>query len=195
MKKNAEVSACVDRIDTWRDETERLRSILLDHGLSEHLKWGKPCYSSHGTNVAIIQGFKDHCSLMFFKGALLEDTNGILTRPGPNSRAAMRVEFTSVGQINELESVLRSYVAQAVGIEEAGLKVEFKGGSDVAFPDEFASALEEDRALDEAFRSLTPGRQRGYLLHFSAAKQSKTRAARVERSVEKILAGKGLNDR
>ncbi len=195
MEKASEVTAYLDRLKEWRDETARLRMILLDHGLGEALKWGKPCFTSHGANVAIIQGFRGHCSLMFFKGSLLEDTHGILKRPGPNSRVAMRVEFTSTRQIDELEPVLRSYVDQAVAVEEAGLKVEIDGGTDAEVPEEFAAALDENRALDEAFHSLTPGRQRGYLLHFSSAKKSETRAARVAKCVERILAGKGMNDR
>lgn len=192
---NAKVDAYVGRATKWQGETKRLRTILLDCGLCEELKWGKPCYTFQGSNVAIIQGFKDHCSVMFFKGALLDDTHGVLVRPGEHSRTQMRVQFTNVGQIDELESVLRTFVDQAIAVEKAGLKVDLKEKRPLAFPKELSAKLDEDPDLAAAFHALTRGRQRAYVLYFSGAKQSKTRTARIERWVERILAGKGLNDR
>lgn len=192
---NPKVDAYVSRAKRWQDETERLRAILLDSGLGEELKWGKPCYTFQGSNLAIIQAFKDHCSLMFFKGVLLNDPDGVLVRPGKNSQAQMRVQFTSVDQIDELEAVLRAYVAQAIAVEEAGLKVDFKERRDLEFPEELTVKLEGNPDLAAAFQALTLGRQRAYVLHFSGAKQSETRAARIEKCVEGILAGKGLSDR
>lgn len=192
---NSKVDAFVGRASRWQDEIKRLRVILLDCGLGEELKWGLPCYTFQGSNLAIVQPFKGHCSLMFFKGSLLNDTHGLLVRPGENSQAQMRLQFTSLSQIDELEPVLRAYVDQAIAVEEAGLKVDFREKGDMEFPEELTTKLEENPDLAAAFRALTPGRQRAYVIHFSGAKQSKTRAARIERCVKRILAGKGLNDR
>lgn len=194
-EKNPEVDAFIRRTKKWQAETAKLRSILLDCGLDEELKWGKPCYTFEGSNLAIIQGFKDHCSLMFFKGSLLEDPHGILVRPGANSQAGMRVELTSVEQIEKTERVLRAYVKRAIRVEKAGLRVDFKEKHELQLPAELTAKLGESRALATAFRALTPGRQRAYVLYFSGAKQSKTRAARVEKHVKRILQGKGLDDR
>jgi len=194
-EKNPEVDAFIRRTKKWQAETAKLRSILLDCGLDEELKWGKPCYRFEGSNLAIIQGFKDHCSLMFFKGSLLEDSHGILVRPGANSQAGMRVELTSVEQIEKTERVLRAYVKQAIRVEKAGLRVDFKEKHELQLPAELTAKLGQNRALAAAFRALTPGRQRAYVLYFSGAKQSKTRAARVEKHVKRILQGKGLDDR
>ena len=192
---NPKVDAYVARAKKWQGETKKLRAILLDCGLGEELKWGKPCYTFEGGNLAIIQGFKDHCSLMFFKGTLLDDPDGVLVRPGENSRAQMRVEFTSMRQIDERESVLRTLIHQAKAVEKAGLKVDVGERRELEFPEELTARLDGDPDLAAAFHALTPGRQRAYILHFSGAKQSKTRVARIERCVERILAGKGLNDR
>lgn len=192
---NAKVDAFIEAAEGWQGEIRRLRALLLDCGLGEELKWGKPCYTAHGGNVAIIQPFKAHCALMFFKGALLDDSRGVLVRPGKNSRAARRVEFTSEAQIQELEPVLRTHIERAVEIEAAGLRVEKGTKPALELPEELQEKLKGDEGLARAFHALTPGRQRAYVLHFSGAKQSKTRRARVERCVEKILAGKGLNDR
>ncbi len=192
---NPKVDAYVSRARKWQDETKKLRAILLDCGLGEELKWGKPCYTFEDSNLAIIQGFKDHCSLMFFKGSLLEDTDGVLVRPGENSQAQMRVQFTSVRQIDEMEPVLRALVDQAKAVEQAGMKVDFGERREPELPEELTARLDGDPDLAAAFQALTPGRQRAYILHFSGAKQSKTRAVRIERCVERILAGKGLNDR
>jgi len=192
---NAKVDAYVGRADKWQDEAKRLRAILLDCGLVEALKWGKPCYTFEGSNVAIIQGFKDHCSLMFFKGVLLDDPDGVLVRPGEHSRAQKRVELTSVEQIDQMESVLREFVGQAIAVEKAGLRVDLEVKRELDLPEELTTKLGEDPDFAAAFHALTPGRQRAYVLHFSSAKQSRTRTARIERCVDRILAGKGLNDR
>ena len=189
------VDAFVTGASTWRDETAKLREILLDCGLDEALKWRKPCYSFGGGKVAIIQGFKHQCSLMFFKGTLLEDPHGVLVSPGENSQAAMRIEFPSIDRLRALEPVVREYVRAAIALEKAGAKVDFKEKNELVLPDELLARFQRDPALAAAFAALTPGRQRGYNLHFSAAKQSKTRAARIDKYAERILAGKGLNDR
>lgn len=186
------VSDYIARTTRWPGEIRKLRSVLLDCGLEEGLKWGKPCYMIDGRNVAIIQAFKEHCALMFFKGVLLEDTHGRLRSQGPNSRSAMRLEFGSEREITK--SVVRDYVRQAVRIEREGLRVEHSD-EDLELPEELRERLRADRALSKAFESLTPGRQRGYALHIGGAKQSKTRASRVEKCIPAILAGKGLHDR
>lgn len=191
--RSSRVDAFVNRVTNWQDEIRTLRSILLDCGLDEELKWGKPCFTFEGSNVAIIQPFKAHCSLMFFKGALLQDTHGLLRSQGKNTQSAMRLEFTSKGQIKK--TVVTSYVKQAIAVEQAGLKVDFKAKRELVLPEELRRILGNDEMLAEAFQALTPGRRRGYILHFSAAKQSKTRTARIERCIPKILAGKGMNDR
>lgn len=172
---------------------QKLRAVLLDCGLDESLKWGKPCFMFEGGNVAIIQPFKEHCSLMFFKGALLEDTHGLLRSQGENTQAALRLEFTSQAGIKK--AVVASYVQQAVAVERAGLAVDFKAKRELDLPEELTRVLKKDRELAKAFRALTPGRQRGYLLHFNGAKQPKTRTARIEKCIPKILAGEGMNDR
>ena len=192
-KRNPKVEAVVSRATKWRGEIEKLRSIVLDCGLDEDLKWGKPCYSLEGANVAIIQPFKAHCSLMFFKGVLLEDTHGLLRSQGENTQSALRLEFTDEAEIDE--DVVKSYVRQAIEAEKAGLRVERKPGRKAPFPEELTQALEKNRELAAAFAALTPGRQRAYALHFAGAKQSATRSARIQKCVPKILAGKGLQDR
>ena len=192
---NPKVDAFMQRADKWQEEMELLRTIALDSGLSEEMKWGKPCYTHEGSNVVIIQPFKDTCALMFFKGALLQDAKGVLERPGENSRAARRAMFTSVEQVKELEPVLKAYIAEAVAAEEAGLVVDSSGEEDLEYPEEFLEILEQDPELQAAFDELTPGRQRAYVMHFSAAKQSSTRTARVKRYRQQILEGKGMNDR
>lgn len=189
---NPKVDAFVSRARTWRGEIQKLRSILLECGLDEDLKWGKPCFMSEGKNVAIIQPFREHCSLMFFKGALLEDTHGLLRSQGENTQSALRLEFTSEAQIKK--AVLKSYVKQAVAVEKAGLEVDFKAKRELALPDELTQILQRDRKLARAFGALTPGRQRGYVMHFNGAKRSETRTARIEKCVPMILAGKGRHD-
>ncbi|MBK7585080.1 MAG: YdeI/OmpD-associated family protein [Myxococcales bacterium] len=193
--RNPKVDAFVQRAKKWSSETQKLRSILLDCGLGEELKWGKPCYTFEESNLAIIQGFKDHCSLMFFKGSLLEDKHGVLVPPGPNSQAAMRIDFTGVEQIQKSKKIIEAYVKQAIAIEKAGLQVDFKQKRALELPEELAALLKQNRPLATAFRALTPGRQRAYVLYFSGAKQAKTRTARIEKHVKRILAGKGMDDR
>lgn len=188
-----QVDAFVKRAKRWRGEIEKLRAILLECGLEEALKWGKPCFQAAGSNVAIIQPFKEHCALMFFKGVLLEDTHGLLRSQGANSQSALRLEFTSEAEIKK--TVLKSYVKQAVAVAKAGLQVDFKAKRELKLPEELTRILAKDPRLAEAFHALTPGRQRGYVLHFTGAKQSKTRTARVEKCAPKILAGKGMHDR
>jgi uncharacterized protein YdeI (YjbR/CyaY-like superfamily) len=192
-RQNPKVDAFVGRAKAWRGEIQKLRSILLELGLEEDLKWGKPCFMFEGTNVAIIQPFKEMCALMFFKGALLEDKHGLLRSQGENTQSALRMEFTSESQIKK--AVLKSYVKQAILVEEAGLKVEFKAKRELELPEELTQMFQKDRKLAKAFHALTPGRQRGYVLHFNGAKQSQTRTARIEKCIPKILAGVGFNER
>jgi uncharacterized protein YdeI (YjbR/CyaY-like superfamily) len=189
----SKVDAFIGRAKTWRAEIEWLRAILLDCGLDEDIKWGKPCFAFEGSNVAIIQPFKEHCSLMFFKGALLKDTHGLLRSQGENTQSAMRLEFTSIKQVTK--AAVASYVKQAVEVEKAGLKVEFKAKDELELPTELTQILKKDSKLAKAFKALTPGRQRAYVMHFSDAKQSQTRTARIEKCIPKILAGLGMNDR
>jgi uncharacterized protein YdeI (YjbR/CyaY-like superfamily) len=176
----------------WQGEIRNLRSILLECGLDEERKWGKPCFLFEGKNVAIIQPFKEHCSLMFFKGALLKDTHGLLRSQGQNTQSAMRLEFTSQAGIKK--ALVASYVKQAIAVEKAGLKVDFKAKRELDLPEELARILQKDSRLAKAFYALTPGRQRGYVLHFAGAKQSQTRTARIEKCRPRILAGKGIHD-
>jgi len=189
---NSKVDAFVNRAKTWRKEIEKLRSILLECGLDEDLKWGKPCFAFEGKNVAIVQPFKEHCSLMFFKGALFKDTHGLLRSQGENTQSALRLEFKSEAQIKK--AVLKDYVKQAIDVEKAGLKPEFKAKDELELPAELTQMLKKDRRLAKAFQSLTPGRQRSYVLHIAAAKQAQTRIARIEKNIPKILAGLGMNE-
>lgn len=190
---NAKIDAFLKDAEKWREEMEALRSIALDCGLSEELKWGKPCYSFKNGNVAIIQPFKDRCAFMFFKGALLNDPGGLLERPGPNSHAARRMMFSDVEEVVRLEPRLRVLISEATEVETAGMQV--PGRKDpVPIPEELARMYEEIPGLEQAFGALTPGRQRGYILHFTSAKQAKTRMSRIEKCVPRILEGKGLHD-
>lgn len=192
---NPSVDVLLRRTTKWRDETAALRSLLLGSGLGEELKWGKPCYTFNGANLAIVQGFKGSCALMFFKGALLEDTHRLLAAPGANSQAARRLEFTSVAQVKAAARAIRDYVAQAKALEQAGRTVDLKAKRELQLPEELTAAFTKRPKLGQAFRALTPGRQRAYVLHFAGAKQSATRAARIDKCVPAILAGRGLNDR
>lgn len=182
------------KVNNWREELEHLRRIVLDCGLTEEVKWRVPCYTHHKRNILIMSAFKEYCALSFFKGALLRDEHGILDKPGENTQAARLVRFTSVREIMVLEPVLKAYIYEAIEVEKAGLKVDFKEKTELVFPEEFQKKLDEDPALKTAFEALTPGRQRAYNLYFSAPKQSKTREARVGKCVEQIFNGKGLND-
>lgn len=178
----------------WQKEFETLRSIVLDCQLTEELKWGNPCYTFEKKNIVLIHGFKDYCALLLFKGALLKDPKGILVQQTENVQSARQIRFTSVQEIVKLKATLKSYIYEAVKVEEAGLKVDYKKTTDFAVPEEFQTKLDKSRALKTAFSSLTPGRQRAYLFYFSSAKQSKTRAARVEKYIDQILDGRGLDD-
>jgi uncharacterized protein YdeI (YjbR/CyaY-like superfamily) len=191
---NPAVDAFLSQAKQWREEFAQLRRIVLDCELTEELKWGKPCYSVQGGNVVLIHGFKAYCALLFMKGALLRDARGILVRQTEQVQAARQIRFTTVREILKLEPVLKAYVREAVEVEKAGLQVEFKRTEEFNVPAEFQARLDKTPALKKAFAALTPGRQRGYLLYFSGAKQSQTRAARVEKWLPHILAGKGLDD-
>ena len=179
---------------TWQKEFQKLRSIVLECGLTEELKWGKPCYSFDGRNVVLIHGFKEYCALLFMKGALLKDPKGILVQQTENVQAARQIRFTNAEEIVRLQRVLKAYVKEAVEVEKAGLEVSLKKTSDFKMAEEFQKRLDGSARLKKAFEALTPGRQRGYLLYFSGAKQAKTREARVEKCLPQILEGKGLDD-
>src|SRR5438874_11718177 len=172
----------------------KLREITLDFDLTEQFKWGHPCYALQNSNVVLMHGFKEYCALLFMKGALLKDAKGILVQQTKNVQAARQIRFTNVREIVEMEPVLKAYIKEAIEVEKAGLEVGYKKTSEFVIPEEFQNRLDESPALKTAFGALTPGRQRGYILYFSAAKQPKTREARVEKCVQQILDGKGLND-
>ena len=191
---NPEVDAVLREAEKWREEMAKLRMIVLDCQLKEELKWGKPCYTFQKNNIVIIQGFKEYCALMFFKGALIEDADEILIAPGKNTQAGRQVRFSDVQEIVEMEPILKAYINEAIEAEKAGLKVNFKETSEYPVPEEFQNKLDETPGLKTAFEALTPGRQRAYMLFFSGAKQSKTRESRVEKHIPRILNGKGLND-
>ncbi|MGV7207726.1 YdeI/OmpD-associated family protein [Oxalobacteraceae bacterium A2-2] len=188
------VSAWLAKANKWQDEYTRLRAIALSSGLTEDFKWGNPCYTLDGQNVVLIHGFKEYCAFLFFKGALMQDPKGILIQQTANVQSARQVRFTSAQQIDGLKKTLKAYIKDAIQVEQSGAKVEFKKTTEFTVPEEFQSRLDEDLALRDAFQALTPGRQRAYLLHFSSAKQSSTRVARIEKSIPMIFAGKGLND-
>jgi len=192
--KNPKVDAFLSEADKWQKEFKKLRTIILDCGLAEELKWGKPCYRFQENNIVLIHGFKEYCALLFMKGALLKDARGILIQQTENVQAARQIRFTNVREIAGMEPVLKAYIHEAIEVEKAGLKVDYKKSTELVFPAEFQIKLAENPALKTAFEALTPGRQRGYHLYFSAAKQSKTRASRVEKYLPQILKGKGLDD-
>jgi uncharacterized protein YdeI (YjbR/CyaY-like superfamily) len=200
---NPKVDFFFNKATKWKGEFEKLRTIILDCGLIEELKWGNPCYTlpasssgraSEKSNIVLIHGFKEYCALLFFKGVLLNDAGNILIQQSENVQVARQVRFTGVREIAELESVLKAYIYEAIEVEKAGLKVNLKKNTELIFPEEFQKKLDEIPALKTAFETLTPGRQRAYNLYFSAPKLSKTRAARVEKCMQQILNGKGLND-
>ena len=191
---NSKVDAYFSKAKMWREELEILRRIVLDCPLTEELKWGVPCYMLQKSNVVLIHVFKEYCALLFFKGALLHDPNGILIRQTENVQASRQIRFTNVREIVELEPILKAYIREAIEVEKAGLKVNFKKMSEYVIPIEFQNKLEKIPPLKTAFDALTPGRQRAYLLHFSQPKLSKTRESRVEKSIDLILDGMGLND-
>jgi uncharacterized protein YdeI (YjbR/CyaY-like superfamily) len=193
-RTNPKVDGFLRKAEKWREEFKKLRMVCLDSGLTEELKWGKPCYTYRQSNIVLIHGFKEYCALLFMKGALLKDPKGILVQQTENVQAARQIRFTNTREIAEKESVLKTYIKEAIEVEKAGLEVDYKKTSEFVIAEEFQNRLDESPALKKAFDALTPGRQRGYLLYFSAAKQPKTRALRVEKCVQQILNGKGLND-
>jgi uncharacterized protein YdeI (YjbR/CyaY-like superfamily) len=193
-RMNPKVAEYLRKAKKWQEEMKKLRRISLDCGLTEELKWGKPCYTFQKSNIVIIQGFKEYCALMFCKGALLNDPNGILKTPGENTQAARQIRFTTVREIVEMEPILKAYIYEAIEAEKAGLKVNFKKTTEFKIPEEFQNKLDKIPGLKTAFKALTPGRQRAYILYFSQPKQSKTRESRVGKCMQQILNGKGLND-
>ena len=178
----------------WQKEYEKLRTIILDCGLIEELKWGCPCYTFQNTNIVLIHGFKEYCAALFFKGALLNDPNGILIQQTKNVQSARQIRFTNAREIVKMEKILKAYVYEAIEVEKAGLKVKLKKTTEYKIPEEFQRKLTKSKALKTAFDKLTPGRQRGYIFYFSQPKLSKTREARVEKYMKHILNGKGLDD-
>ena len=191
---NPKVDFYFSKAKTWQKEIKKLRAIILDCNLAEELKWGCPCYTFEKSNIILIHVFKEYCALLFFKGTLLKDTKGILIQQTENVQSARQVRFTNIQQIVKLELILKAYIYEAVEVEEAGLKVELKKTTEYSIPEEFQKQLNKKPALKKAFDALTPGRQRGYMLYFSAPKQSKTRESRIEKCMLQILDGKGLND-
>ena len=193
-KLNPKVDWYFNKPTKWQQEYETLRMLILGCGLTEDLKWGCPCYTSEGKNIILIHGFKDYCAVLFFKGALLKDESGILIQQTPNVQVPRQVRFKSVKEIIKLEPILKAYIKEAIEVEKKGLKVALKKTSEYSMPEEFKNKLDENPALKKAFYGLTPGRQRGYLFTFSQPKQSKTREAKVEKYIPKILMGKGIDD-
>ncbi len=191
---NPKVDFYFSKSQKWQAELEQLRVIILDCGLTEELKWGVPCYTFQQNNILLIHEFKEYCAMLFMKGALLNDTYNILIQQTENVQAARQIRFTNVREIIEMEATLKAYIYEALELEKAGLKVELKKTTEFAMPEEFKQKLDEFPALKTAFETLTPGRQRGYLLHFSQPKQAKTREARIEKCMPLILAGKGWNE-
>lgn len=192
---NPKVDVFLSKAQAWQEEFEELRMIVLGCGLTEELKWGVPCYTFKNKNIVLIHGFKEYCALLFVKGALLKDAQDILVQQTENTQAARQVRFANVQGIVKMEPILKAYICEAIEVEKAGLTVDFKETAEFTIPEEFQKKLDEIPALKTAFGALTPGRQRAYILYFSAPKQSKTRESRVEKCVPSILDGKGLDDR
>jgi len=191
---NPKVDFYFSKSEKWQASLEQLRRIALDCQLTEELKWGTPCYTFQGKNIVLIHDFKEYCAFLFFKGALMNDSDGILIQQSKNVQAARQIRFTNVEEIVEMKSILKTYIYEAIEVEKAGLEVKFKKTEEFILVEEFKTKLEELPDLKKAFEALTPGRQRAYMLHFSSPKQSKTREARVEKCIPQILNGKGLND-
>lgn len=191
---NPKVDFYFDKAKQWQEEIKQMRMIVLDCGLKEELKWGTPCYTFEKSNIVLIHVFKEYCAFLFFKGALLKDPKGILIQQTKNVQAARQIRFTGIKEVVKLDPTLKAYIKQAIEVEKSGLKVELKKVTEYPVAEEFQLKLDAIPALKKAFQALTPGRQRGYLLHFAAPKQSKTRESRVEKCMEQILKGKGLND-
>jgi len=193
-KRNPKVDWYFTKAKQWKEESEKLREIILDCGLTEELKWGKPCYAFEGSNIVLIHGFKEYCAILFMKGALLKDPKKILVQQTENVQSARQLRFRNVEEIVKQQPAIKAYVKEAIALEKSGVAVPLKKTSDFKMAEEFQKRLKENAALKKAFEALTPGRQRGYLLYFSGAKQSATREARVEKCVPQILKGKGLDD-
>jgi uncharacterized protein YdeI (YjbR/CyaY-like superfamily) len=191
---NPKVDFFFDKATKWQKEYEKLRTIVLDCGLDEELKWGQPCYMFQKSNIVLIHGFKEYCALLFFKGALLSDAHGILIQQTRNVQSARQIRFTNIREIVKMVKILKAYIYEAIEVERAGLKVNLKKVSEFTIPEEFQKKLDKKPALKKAFAALTPGRQRSYILHFSQPKLSKTREERIEKCIPQILDGKGLND-
>ncbi|MED4056861.1 YdeI family protein [Niallia taxi] len=192
---NPKVDEFINKAKSWQEEYVKLRSIILDCELTEEFKWMHPCYTLNNKNIVLIHGFKEYVALLFHKGALLKDPEGILVQQTENVQAARQIRFTNLQEIVEKEAVLKAYIHEAIAVEEAGLEVELKKNEEYSVPEELQQKFAENPAFKEAFEALTPGRQRAYLLHFSQAKQAKTREARIEKYLPHILEGKGLNDK
>jgi uncharacterized protein YdeI (YjbR/CyaY-like superfamily) len=193
-RMNPKVDGLLRKAKKWHEEFETLREIVLDCPLTEEVKWGQACYTSEKRNIVLIHGFKEYCALLFFKGALLKDPKGILIQQTENVQSGRQIRFTNVREIVEMKATLKAYIREAIQVEKSGLKVKLKKTSDFKVPEEFQKKLDEIPALKKAFAGLTPGRQRGYLFYFSAAKQPKTRESRIEKCMPQILSGKGLDD-
>jgi len=193
-KMNPKVDGFLRKSKKWKEEYETLRNIVLDCRLTEDFKWMHPCYTYHNKNIVLIHGFKEYCAVLFHKGALLQDPHGILIQQTENVQAARQIRFTNVQEIVEMESILKAYIHEAIEVEKAGLEVNFKKNTDFIIPDELQNKFDAIPALKTAFEALTPGRQRAYILYFTQPKQSKTRESRIEKYIEHILNGKGLND-
>jgi uncharacterized protein YdeI (YjbR/CyaY-like superfamily) len=194
VQMNSKVDWFFDKSQKWQKEFKQLRTIVLACDLVEELKWGQPCYMFEKKNIVLIHGFKEYCALLFFKGALLKDPKGILIQQTENVQAARQIRFTDVSEITKMKAILKTYIYDAIEVEEAGLKVPIRKTSEFPAPEEFQNQLDKNPTLKKAFDALTPGRQKAYLLYFSAPKQSKTRESRVKKSMAQILKGKGLND-
>lgn len=191
---NPKVDFFFDKAEKWQKEYEKLRTICLECGLIEELKWGCPCYTFANKNIGLIHGFKEYCALLFFKGALINDANGILIQQTGNVQSARQIRFINVPEIVKMERIIKAYIYEAIEVEKAGLKVKLKKTSDFKIPEEFKKKLDKNHALKKAFNALTPGRQRAYIFYFSQPKQSKTRESRIEKYTQQILDRKGLND-
>jgi uncharacterized protein YdeI (YjbR/CyaY-like superfamily) len=191
---NPKVDFYFNKAKKWQEEIRKLRTIILDCGLTEELKWGVPCYTYQKSNIVLIHVFKEYCAVLFFKGVLLKDPKNILVQQTGNVQVSRQIRFTSVQEIIKLEKTLKAYIFQAIEVEKAGLKVPLKETKEFPVPEEFQKKLNKIPALKKAFKALTPGRQRGYLLYFASAKQAQTREARIEKYMPQILDGKGLND-
>lgn len=191
---NPKVDFYFSKAKNWQEELEQLRMIVLTCGLTEELKWGVPCYTFQKSNIVLIHVFKEYCALLFVKGALLHDANDILIQQTKDTQATRQIRFTTIQEIVKMEPILKAYIYEAIEVEKVGLQVDYKKTTEFIIPEEFQNKLDENPALKNAFNTLTPGRQRAYILYFSAPKQSKTRESRVQKYMQKILSGKGLND-